>query len=42
MILKNALPINQLPIERRKFFILLRLENYTFAFMKFDEDCKDG
>lgn len=42
MILKNTRPINQLPIGRRKFFIPPRLEDNTFAFMKFDEDCKDG
>jgi hypothetical protein len=31
-----------LPKGRRKLFIPPSRENYTFAFMKFDEDCKDG
>jgi len=39
---KNTLPINELPPERRKFFISPDNEDYTFAFMKFDEDYNDG
>ena len=40
--LETPRPINQLPTERRKFFIPPDSEHYTFAFMKFNEDYKDG
>ena len=42
MTLENLLPINHLPRGRRKFFIPPGRECYTFAFMKFNEDYKDG